>query len=136
MDSGGRWQENFAGPRLHQARHQGAQSCTRLAGDEVGYSFGADFIPTAKAYGLLDEEGPGNLLRESCARLVVGLADEDVRPFRTGVIGDGWRSFRMHLTEGGAALGLMLWIKPDESIVFANVGPKWELEISKGCDGA
>jgi hypothetical protein len=116
------------------ARYVADGAC--VAGDKVGYSFGADFIPTAKAYGLLDEGGPGNLLRESCARVVMGLAEGDVKPYRTGVIGDGWRSFRMHLTESGAALRLMMWIKPDESVVFANIGPKWELDISKRCDGA
>jgi hypothetical protein len=109
---------------------------TCLARDNVAYSFGADFIPSAKAYGLLDEAGPSNLLKESCARLVVGRAGRDVKPYRTGVIGDGWQSFRMHLSESGAALRLMLWIKPDGSIVFANIGPKWELKISKRCDGA
>jgi hypothetical protein len=105
-------------------------------GDGVGYSFGGRFIPTARGYGLFGLDGPSNLLAEACARLVVGKPKTEVKPYRTKVIRDGWRSRRVHLTEGGEALRLMLWVKPDGDVVFANVGPKAELWICEECEGA
>jgi hypothetical protein len=103
--------------------------------DKAQYSFGVDFIATARGIGLYTHCGPTHLLAESCARIVIKKPKYELNPFQTRQIQDGWKSYRTHLTKGGAALRLMLWVKKGGGIVFANVGEKAELEISENVEG-
>jgi hypothetical protein len=71
---------------------------------------------------------------EACACAVLSLATLDWKAFRKANRKvDGAEPLRAHVTEGGLGLRLMAWRRPTPSggvLEFANVGEKWEEEIS------
>jgi len=77
------------------------------------------------------------VLIESCARIVLGVPKNPIKEFRINskptsdqrVRHDGSLAYRTHLTKKGAGLRLMIWIRPDGTFEFANMGDKDELEI-------
>ena len=91
------------------------------------------FLELARRNGFADRLN----VADSCARILVGEPKHSVEPFRVSEDSssaqrtrpDGARAFRTHLTSDGPGYRLMFWILKDESIEFANVGPKRELVI-------
>ncbi len=99
------------------------------AADE--YDFTEDFVTTARDNGFFDDAGMlRHLLAESCARIAFGNPKNALNEWHAAELRPGWRAFRTHLTKRGPGYRLMFWRRPDKRIVFANVGPKREEEIS------
>jgi len=97
------------------------------------YTIGKHFCETARMW-----PGFSMTIVESCARIVLNKPKKSVEPFREEENmsskqrvrkSDGALAFRTHLTGGGLALRLMLWVLKDGTIEFANVGVKAELVI-------
>ncbi|MCX9094183.1 hypothetical protein OKT76_00310 [Providencia rettgeri] len=73
---------------------------------------------------------------ETLIQVICRSPKNDVRPFRKTatsseqrVLGD-LKAFRTHITESHQALRLMFWVDVNRVIILANVGPKFEEEIS------
>lgn len=102
--------------------------------DGQSYSIGDRFLESARTWGCGQEGKHTFTLIESCARIVLNIPKQEVKPFEDGrgrqkARDDGALAYRTHLTKRGVALRLMLWKLPDGSIEFANVGNKAELVI-------
>jgi hypothetical protein len=103
-------------------------------GDLRDFTFGSEFISSAKACGFVGETGAKHLLCESCARILLGNPKNQERPFTCAPLGENWGAFRSHLTKSGPAFRLMYWVHSSGHVVFANIGPKQELRISYEID--
>jgi hypothetical protein len=75
---------------------------------------------------------------ETCARIVANVPKYALNEMtsksvtgrdRPRVRGDGAKAFRTHVSKRGEAIRLMYWLLKDQSIEFANIGSKGELEI-------
>jgi hypothetical protein len=100
------------------------------------YALGDEFLASARANAFGGRSDLARILIDSCARIVIGVPKQEVKPFRVRETSDeqmlrpdGARAWRTHLTKAGPGYRLMLWTLPDGSVEFANVGPKKELEI-------
>jgi hypothetical protein len=100
------------------------------------YVLGSEFLASARANAFAVRSDLAGILIDSCARIVIDVPKQDVKPFRVSedsdeqvVRTDGARAWRTHLTKAGPGYRLMLWTLPDGSLEFAKVGPKKELEI-------
>jgi hypothetical protein len=100
------------------------------------FRFGDGFLQSARGHGFGARSDLATNLIDSCARILVDLPKQAVKPFRVSensgeqlVRADGAAAFRTHLTKAGAGFRLMYWAMADGTIEFANVGTKFELEI-------
>ena len=101
------------------------------------FYFGDEFLPSSRGHGFGARSDLATNLIDSCARILIDLPKQPVKPFRIAensseqlVRADRAAAFRTHLTKAGAGFRLMYWEMPDGTIEFANVGTKFELEIS------
>ena len=102
-----------------------------------GFRFGSEFLSSAREHAFGARTDLAMNLIDSCARILIDLPKQPVKPFRVTeksdvqrVRPDGAIAFRTHLTKTGAGFRLMYWELFDGSIEFANVGTKFELEIA------
>lgn len=100
------------------------------------YVLGSSFIDSLQAWGFGSRQDYAMLLVESCARIVLGQPKNEIKAFwidkktkRQRKRDDGAFAYRTHLTKKGAGYRLMFWKRQDNTIEFANVGDKDELEI-------
>lgn len=100
------------------------------------FRIGTRFLNSARQWGFFNRTDYAMLLIESCARIVLDVPKNSIKTFRVSststeqrVRADGARAFRTHLTKTGPGFRLMLWRLVDDTIEFANVGDKDELEI-------
>ena len=101
------------------------------------FRFGERFLNSARAHAFGSRSDLATNLIDSCARILLGVPKNPIEPFRQDERStspqreraDGARAWRAHLTKHGPAFRLMFWALPDRTIEFANVAPKFALEI-------
>ena len=101
------------------------------------YILGPNFLGSVRECGAATRSDYAMVIIESCARIILGIPKNPLKPFRVDskatsgqrIRGDGSLAYRTHLTQRGVALRLMLWKRPNGLIEFANVGTKGALEI-------
>ena len=102
------------------------------------FLIGRGFVASLRKWGADTRRDYAMITVESCARIVLGIHKNSLKEFRKSVDRgakqrireDGALAFRTHLTKKGVGLRLMLWVRTDGVIEFANIGGKGELEIS------
>jgi hypothetical protein len=101
------------------------------------FSIGHDFLAS-----LIRNQSGGNqqfssVVFETIVHVLCRKPKSSVNKFRESgnsreqLILDGLKAFRTHVTEGHQALRLMFWVGSDKRIILANVGPKFEVSISR-----
>jgi hypothetical protein len=100
------------------------------------FRFGTEFLTSARKHAFGVRSDLAMNLIDSCARILIDLPKQPVKPFRVSensdkqrIRIDGASAYRTHLTKTGAGFRLMYWELSNGSIEFANVGTKFELEI-------
>lgn len=99
------------------------------------FAVGSDFLDSLVRWQADDNGEFSNVVRESCARIVLGKPKEEVgflkRASKPVKRSDGATARRTHVTKKGVGLRLMFWDTP-RGIEFANIGSKNELSIAEG----
>lgn len=101
------------------------------------YSLGKHLVDSLKNWSFDSRADWARTFIDSCARIILQMPKNSVDPFwedshkrkQRMRSEDGAKACRTHLTKSNEGFRLMLWILPDNSIEFANVGDKNELEI-------
>lgn len=111
------------------------------AGDESeakGFHLGTHFLESTRRNGFGARADLATNLIDSCARIMLKVPKNPIEKFREDERStsrqrrreDGAVAWRTHLTKHGAGFRLMFWELPDGKIELANVGTKFEVEIS------
>jgi len=103
------------------------------------FRFGSQFLASIQKWGFGNRQDWAMLLIDTCARILLGVPKNEVKPFRISAKSDVQRqrkadnafAWRAHLTKANAGFRLLLWTTPDGVIEFANIGPKKELLIEE-----
>jgi hypothetical protein len=111
-----------------------ASGAYKSTGDIPQFFVGSDFYPSLVKCQAAGSGRFATVTLEGCASAAIELPTLEWRPFDKGRRkADGAEPLRAHLTKTGVALRLMAWKRPATaggSLEFANVGEKWEEEIS------
>lgn len=101
------------------------------------FILGPHFVESLRKWGASSRRDYAMVTVESCARIVLDIPKNEVKPFRVSEAANAEQvsrddkslGFRTHLTKSGVGLRLMLWEHPNGTIEFANIGGKSELDI-------
>jgi hypothetical protein len=117
--------------RVDELRAQGVGS------GKQSFVLGPHFVESLQKWGASSRRDYAMVTVESCARIVLDVPKNEVKPFRVSEAANADQvsrddkavGFRTHLTKSGVGLRLMLWVHSDGTIEFANIGGKGELVI-------
>ncbi|MBS4085961.1 hypothetical protein [Pseudomonas rustica] len=100
------------------------------------FNISPDFLDSLDRNQCMPGDRFGSVLLDSVSHILAGSPKSAVSIFTTTINSEEPRVFgsyigyRTHLTRSGRGLRLMLWRSKNGSTIFANVGNKFELEIS------
>jgi len=97
-----------------------------------GFTIGEYFYDSLIAHEATGENKHASTTLEKCSLMIANIGGLFERNFGRERRIDGANSRRVHLTKGGLGLRLMFWLKMDNNIEFANIGPKHEMNIVEG----
>lgn len=100
------------------------------------FKIGQDFLDSlVRNQGAYDQTY-SSVVFETIVHVLCRHPKNEVLPFRKSAkspvqrtLGD-LKAYRTHITDAHQALRLMFWVEPNKTIVLANIGPKFEEEIS------
>ncbi len=143
------WRHSTDASHLHFAIATKRLELLRASGsakdlsDVPNFMIGSDFLSSVGAHNAVGSNGTHcELVLETCARIVLGQPKNSLDSFeKRNLAGrlvpfvrerDGANALRTHMMKHHEGLRLMLWRTVGGTIEFANVGTKFDLEISIG----
>ena len=126
------WRTATSPRDYHLAIALQASKLRKIALSEVPeFIVGSDFPQSLGLYQASGSQPFSTTTLDICAHVVVGSPKYALADFNQTRTRDNAAAFRTHVTKGGLALRLMLWLM-GAKVEFANIGPKNHLTIESG----